>query len=119
MPAATRLDMLVGKGQSLLSLDQAGEALAAFEEALALEPDHTDALVKQKSLGIPDEILWEGLGYSPQQIARIKRLIAAAPPAPLVPPVADPSMATPGLASIAAPPAPVDPGSAISTPAGR
>lgn len=40
------------------------------------EAVHTDALVKQKSLGIPDEILWEGLGYSPQQIARIKRLIA-------------------------------------------
>jgi tetratricopeptide (TPR) repeat protein len=47
MSSATRLDMLVGKGQSLLSLDQAGEALAAFEEALALEPDHTDALVKK------------------------------------------------------------------------
>lgn len=25
--------------------------------------------------------LWEGLGYSPQQIARIKRLITEAPPA--------------------------------------
>ena len=44
------------------------------------EAVHTDALVKQQSLGIPDEILWEGLGYSPQQIARIKRLIADAPP---------------------------------------
>ena len=45
------------------------------------EAVHTDALVKQQSLGIPDEILWEGLGYSPQQIARIKRLIAEAPAA--------------------------------------
>ncbi len=44
------------------------------------EAVHTDALVKQKSLGIPDEILWEGLGYSPQQIARIKRLRAESPP---------------------------------------
>ena len=49
------------------------------------EAVHTDALVKQKSLGVPEEILWEGLGYSPQQIARIKRLIAEAPPVLVVP----------------------------------
>ena len=41
--------------------------------------------MKQKSLGVPEEILWEGLGYSPQQIARIKRLIAEAPPVLVVP----------------------------------
>jgi hypothetical protein len=58
------------------------------------EAVHTDALVKQKSLGIPDEVLWEGLGYSPQQIARIKRLIAAAPPpAPVQPPAVMPMVA--------------------------
>lgn len=45
--AASRLDMLVGKGQSLLSLDQSEAALAAFEEVLALQPDHADALVKK------------------------------------------------------------------------
>ncbi len=44
------------------------------------EAAHTDALVKQKTLGVPDEILWEGLGYSPQQIERIKQLIANQPP---------------------------------------
>jgi Phage portal protein, SPP1 Gp6-like len=40
------------------------------------EAVHTDALVKQQSMGIPVEMLWEGLGYSPRQISRIKDLIA-------------------------------------------
>ena len=31
----------------------------------------TDALLKQKALGIPDETAWEGLGYTPEQIKRI------------------------------------------------
>jgi len=37
----------LAKGQSLLDLDKAEEALACFEEALALEPDHAEALVKK------------------------------------------------------------------------
>jgi len=64
------------------------------------EAVHTDALVKQHSLGIPDEILWEGLGYSPQQIARIKRLIAEAPPPATVPRAttpADTPLVVPGM----------------------
>jgi hypothetical protein len=35
------------KGQSLLDIDKAEEALACFEEALVLEPDHAEALVKK------------------------------------------------------------------------
>ena len=46
-PAVSRFDMLVGKGQSLLNLDQIEAALATFEEALSLRPDHADALVKR------------------------------------------------------------------------
>lgn len=41
------LTMLLAKGQSLLNLDQAQDALACFEEALALHPDHAEALVKK------------------------------------------------------------------------
>ena len=45
--AAARITMLLGKGQSLLNLDNAEGALAAFEDVLALEPNHTEALVKK------------------------------------------------------------------------
>ena len=44
---AARIAMLLGKGQSLLNLDKAEEALACFDEVLGLSPDNTDALVKK------------------------------------------------------------------------
>ncbi len=44
---AARITLLLGKGQSLLNLDQAEEALACFDQALALEPNHAEALVKK------------------------------------------------------------------------
>lgn len=37
------------------------------------ESEHIDALVKERALGIPDEILWEKVPYTPQEITRIKR----------------------------------------------
>jgi tetratricopeptide (TPR) repeat protein len=46
---AARITMLLGKGQSLLNLDQTEEALACFDQALALEPNHAEALVKKGS----------------------------------------------------------------------
>lgn len=39
--------LLLAKGQSLLNLDKAGEALACFEEILLNEPNHGEALVKK------------------------------------------------------------------------
>ena len=39
--------LLLGKGQSLLNLDDADGALACFEQALALQPRHAEALVKK------------------------------------------------------------------------
>ena len=39
--------LLLGKGQSLLHLDQTEEAIACFNEVLALDPQHTEALVKK------------------------------------------------------------------------
>jgi tetratricopeptide (TPR) repeat protein len=44
---ATRLDVLLAKGQSLLNLDQAEEALACFDQVLALDANHSEALVKK------------------------------------------------------------------------
>ncbi len=41
------------------------------------EAQHVDSVLKQKDLGVPEEILWEKLGYSPQEIARIKAIKAA------------------------------------------
>ena len=46
-PEAARITMLLGKGQSLLNLDHSEEALACFDEVLALEPSHAEALVKK------------------------------------------------------------------------
>ena len=44
---ATRTDVLLAKGQSLLNLDQAEEALACFDQVLALDDKHSEALVKK------------------------------------------------------------------------
>ncbi len=42
-----RIRVLLGKGESQLSLDNAEAALSCFEEALKLAPDHTEVLVKK------------------------------------------------------------------------
>jgi tetratricopeptide (TPR) repeat protein len=42
-----RVSMLLGKGQSMLHLDDAEGAIACFDEALALEPNNTETLVKK------------------------------------------------------------------------
>lgn len=44
---ASRLKLLLGKGQSMLNLDKAEAALACFDEALALEPANAEALIKK------------------------------------------------------------------------
>jgi tetratricopeptide (TPR) repeat protein len=44
---ATLISFLLGKGQSLLNLDKPEEALACFEEILALRAGHPEALVKK------------------------------------------------------------------------
>ena len=46
-PEAARITILLGKGQSLLNLDQPEEALACFDQVLTLEPNHAEALVKK------------------------------------------------------------------------
>ena len=46
-PDAARITVLLGKGQSLLNLDQPEEALACFDQVLALDANHPEALVKK------------------------------------------------------------------------
>jgi tetratricopeptide (TPR) repeat protein len=46
-PEAAPITVLLGKGQSLLNLDQAEEAVACFDQVLALDANHPDALVKK------------------------------------------------------------------------
>lgn len=70
------------------------------------EAEHVDAVMKKKTLNVPDPQLWEDLGYTPQQIARFKALRAQdalfAPLVP-VPPV-------PGALAPVQPTAPAQPG---------
>ena len=44
---SNHLALLLAKGQSLLNLDKAGEALACYDEILAHAPNHPEALVKK------------------------------------------------------------------------
>lgn len=44
---AERISLLLGKGQTLLNLDQPENALACFEEALGIDANHAEALVKK------------------------------------------------------------------------
>ena len=69
------------------------------------EAVHTDAVTKWGAMGIPDEMRWEALGFSPRQIVRITEMRDAAIAAgeaepPLdVPPTTEPTampMAVPG-----------------------
>lgn len=41
------------------------------------ESEHVDATLKKQALNVPDEQLWEDVGYTPQQIARFKAMHAA------------------------------------------
>lgn len=53
--------LLLAKGQSLLNMDKAAEALTCFEEILKVEPNHGEALVKKgialEALDQPDEAI--------------------------------------------------------------
>jgi hypothetical protein len=53
------------------------------------EAEHVDAIVKQKALNVPDEVLWEKIGYSPQEIERMREMRDVQPPAPAQPDVVD------------------------------
>jgi len=66
----SRLALLLGKGQSLLNLDQPEEALECFNHALELEPTHTEALMKKA-------VALERLRKLPEAIECYDRAIAA------------------------------------------
>lgn len=71
------------------------------DAAVRNEAQAVDAAVKLKQLNIPDEVLWERIGYSPQAIARIKEMQAAdellnpPPPPPPVAPAGQPGAPVP------------------------
>jgi tetratricopeptide (TPR) repeat protein len=44
---SSRITVLLAKGQSMLNLDQAEAAVGCFDEVLALDPRHAEALVKK------------------------------------------------------------------------
>ena len=46
-PRDDRITVLFAKGQSLLNLDKIEEAVACFDQILALDPKHTETLVKK------------------------------------------------------------------------
>lgn len=68
---------------------KADRARATDAETIWADPERrtdaeiTDAAVKKMALGVPLEVLWEDLGYTPQQIDRMKTL--PPPPAAIVP----------------------------------
>jgi tetratricopeptide (TPR) repeat protein len=46
-PATDRFALLIAKGQSLLNLEKIEEAIACFDEILALDPKHAETLIKK------------------------------------------------------------------------
>jgi tetratricopeptide (TPR) repeat protein len=66
----SRISVLLGKGQSLLRLDQADNAMTCFEEALGMEPNHAEALLHKASA-------LERLGKFPEAIEQYDRALAA------------------------------------------
>lgn len=68
---------LVGRAERARATD--AETIWADPERKT-EAEVTDAAVKKMALGVPLEVLWEDLGYTPQQIDRMKTL--PTPPSP-------------------------------------
>jgi hypothetical protein len=87
---AMRLAFMLKSKQASVSSRDAGRlsrwavmtgAAARFRDPESrTESEHIDALVKQKSFNVPDEVLLEKVPYSPQEIERIKAIWAATPP---------------------------------------
>jgi len=76
---------------------------------------HIDALVKLGSLGVPEEMLWEMAGLTPQQIERAKAIIAKEPPE-LVPAITAIGTAAPPAVAGTAPLPPAAGGGANGAP---
>lgn len=65
---------------------RSGEVIWADAESRT-ESEHIDALTKLAALGVPEEMIWERAGLTPQEIARAKEIKAAQAEAAVVPPV--------------------------------
>jgi hypothetical protein len=65
-----QIEVLLGKGQSCLSLGQNEQALACFDEVLAMVPNHTEALIKKGAV-------YEKMQKLDEAVACYDRAIAA------------------------------------------
>lgn len=61
------------EGKTVLAAADQAETIWGDPESRT-ESVHVDAVLKQQALGVPQAVLWEALGYSPAQIARMKAL---------------------------------------------
>ena len=76
-PDDVRIAMFLGKGQSLLSLEQPEEALACFDHVLALDPTHAEALVKKGAALERLRLLDEAIACYDQAIAADRSMTMA------------------------------------------
>jgi tetratricopeptide (TPR) repeat protein len=76
-PDDVRIAMFLGKGQSLLSLEQPEEALACFDHVLALDPTHAEALVKKGAALERLRMLDEAIACYDQAIAADRSMTMA------------------------------------------
>lgn len=66
------------------------------------EGEHVDALLKLQTLGVPNEVLWEKYGFTPQEIDRMLAMGADGGPAEEAPPAEDQAPADGAAATAAA-----------------
>lgn len=102
---ALRIAMAIDTGDPDILQQRDSEAIWRDPE-YRTEGEHVDATQKKAALGVPQEQLWEDLGYSPQQIARFRELNAAGDTAgrlleemtrqgTTAPPIPEPAVPTP------------------------
>ncbi len=75
--AAARIQVLLGKGLSKLNLDQAEEAMRAFDEVLELDPQNAEALVRKGIALERLQKLGEAVDYYDRAIAADNSLTIA------------------------------------------
>jgi hypothetical protein len=71
-----RLAFMFGNDEAKAKAAQSAETIWRDPESRT-ESQHVDATIKLSALGIPSEILWERAGFTPQEIVRIKQLLAS------------------------------------------
>ena len=68
---------LAARVADLPALDDPSQEVIWGDPESRTEGEHVDATLKRQALGVPQEQLWEDLGYSPQQRDRFRSMQAA------------------------------------------